>query len=111
MTRKRRGNMLALTIRQWFAVAVMPLLLVTVALSLMLFPRTTDGFSVQQVVTLDSNNNPKTLFVDGDVIHYSVHVKNWGSTTLTATLMLVATGPHQIFSWSGPVAAGRAHFY
>ena len=75
----------------------------------MLFPRTTDGFSMQQVVTLDSNNNPKTLFVAGDVIHYGVHVKNWGSTILTATLTLVATGPRQIFSWSGPVAAGRAN--
>lgn len=63
---------------------------------------------MQKVVTTDGNNNIKTSFAPGDAIHYRVRVNNTNSTKVTATFMFLATGPQQIFSWSGTksVASG-----
>ena len=68
---------------------------------------------VQKVWTADGKNNTKSSFAPGDTIHYMVSVKNSGSSTVTATFNFLATGPKQIFHWSGPgnVAPGTESFY
>jgi len=69
--------------------------------------------TLQKVWTADGNNNAKTTFAPGGAIRYVAQVTNSGSNTVTATFTFLATGPQQIFSWSGPgpVAAGTAGFY
>lgn len=69
--------------------------------------------TLQSVSTADSNNNAKTTFAPGGAIRYVAQVTNSGSNTVTATFTFLATGPQQIFSWSGPgpVAAGTEGFY
>ena len=68
---------------------------------------------VQKVWTADGNNNARTSFLPGDVIHYMVQVKNFNSTTVTATFNFLATGPQKIFSWSGSgsVPPGTPSYY
>jgi hypothetical protein len=63
---------------------------------------------VQKVSTTDGNNNIKTSFAPGDAIHYRVRVNNTNSTKVPATFTFLATGPQQIFSWSGYVVEGTA---
>ncbi len=76
-------------------------------------PFTVSTVAVQKVWTADGNNSAKTSFVPGDTIRYVVQVKNWGSSTVTATFTFRATGPLQIFYWSGSgsVATGTPTFY
>lgn len=71
------------------------------------------SITVQQVWTGDANNNPKTTFAPGAVIHYLVQVVNSGSSAVTATFTLLATGPQQIFSLTtnASVAPGTDAFY
>jgi len=57
--------------------------------------------AVQKVWTADGNNNTQTTFTPGDTIQYEAQVNNPNSATVTASFTFVATGPQQIFSWSG----------
>jgi hypothetical protein len=68
---------------------------------------------VQKVWTADGNNNAKSSFVPGDVIRYDAQVTNSGSSAVAATATFLATGPQQVFQWSGPanVTPGTDFFY
>jgi murein DD-endopeptidase MepM/ murein hydrolase activator NlpD len=59
------------------------------------------SLTVDKVWTMDVNNQDKTSFVPGDAIRYSAIVKNGGSSTVTATFTFLASGPKQIYSWTG----------
>jgi hypothetical protein len=76
-------------------------------------PSSSPTVIVQKVFTADSNNNPLTTFAPGDAIHYRVDAQNTSSTSVTATVTYLATGPQQIYSWSGSasLASGPLHFY
>lgn len=68
---------------------------------------------VQKVFTADSNNNSTTTFYPGEVIHYMVEAQNTSNTSVTATVTYRATGPQQIYYWSGSasLASGPLRFY
>jgi hypothetical protein len=68
---------------------------------------------VQKVYTADSNNNAKTAFAPGDPIHYMWEAQNTSSTSVTATVTYRATGPQQIYYWSGSasLASGPLRYY
>lgn len=68
---------------------------------------------VQKVFTADSNNNARTAFAPGDPIHYMWEAQNTSSTPVTATVTYLATGPQQIYKWSGSasLASGPLRFY
>jgi len=69
--------------------------------------------TVQKVWTADGNNNTKTTFAPGDAIHYMVEAQNASSTPVTATVTYLASGPQQIYYWSGSasLASGPLRFY
>jgi hypothetical protein len=73
-------------------------------------PSPTPTVTVQKVWTADGNNNTQTSYTPGDAIQYEAQVNNTNSTTVTATFTFLATGPRQIFSWSGSksVASGTS---
>ena len=75
--------------------------------------QTTPTVIVQKVFTADSNNNAKTAFAPGDLIHYMWEAQNTSSTPVTATVTYRATGPQQIYYWSGSasLASGPLRYY
>ena len=101
------------------AVAIICLLLQIVSLPSLMPLHTAYAQSVPPVVTVervwtrDGNGQDKTSFVPGDAIQYTVLVKNTGNTVLTATFVLKATGPRQIFYWKEaiPVPPGFSGYY
>jgi hypothetical protein len=69
--------------------------------------------TVERVWTRDGNGQNKSNFVTGDAIQYTVLVRNTGNTAVTATFVLKATGPRQIFHWKEdiPVPPGFSGYY
>jgi hypothetical protein len=95
------------------------LFLAILSLSLM-FPHTVNAkavppptVTVERVWTRDGNGQDKSNFVTGDAIQYTVLVRNTGNTAVTATFVLIATGPRRIFSWKEdvPVPPGFSGYY
>jgi hypothetical protein len=74
---------------------------------------TTPDVTVERVWTRDGNGHDKTSFIDGDDIQYTVLLNNTSNTTVIATFVFKATGPHQIYFWKGnaPVAPGISGYY
>src|SRR5437588_12963848 len=64
----------------------------------------TGTLSLYNTYTADGNNNPKSVFQDGNTIHYLVGVKNSSGGTITATIQLWAYWG-KAFADTSPMAA------